>query len=52
MNSANSGNLVNQWGRFEQPFSQLCFVGNVVASSSQTHEVAGSKPFNNKYFGH
>ena len=47
LNSANSGNLINQ---FKDPVSHMCLAGAVVASWSLTPEVAGLNQFNNNYF--
>ena len=38
------------WAQFKDPVSHMCLVGTVVASWSLTQEVAGSNPFNDKYF--
>ena len=49
-----SVNLINHWSmnwaQFKDPVSHMCLVGTVVASWSLTQEVAGSNPFNDKYF--
>ena len=49
VNSANSGNLINQssmnWAEFKDPLSHVCLAGDVVASWSLTQEMAGLSPF-------
>ena len=54
VNSANTGNLINHWSmnwtQFKDPVSSMCLAGTVVGSWSLTQEVAGSNPFNDKYF--
>ena len=52
--SVNSSNLINHWSmtwfQFKEPVSDMCLAGSVVASWSLTQEMAGSSPFNEKYF--
>ena len=54
LNSANSGTLINHssmnWAQFKDPVFHLCLVGTVVACWPLTEELAGSSPFNDKYF--
>ena len=54
LNSVISGNLINHlsmnWAQFKDPLCYLCLSGTVVVSWSLTQEVAGSTPFNDKYF--
>ena len=52
--SLNSVHLINHWSmnsvQLKDPISHICLVGAVVASWSRTQEMAGSSPFNDKYF--
>ena len=54
--SANWGNLINHrsmnWAQFKYPIFHMCYAGAVVVCLSLTQEVAGSTPFNDKYFCH
>ena len=56
LNSAKYENLINHlrmnWAQFKYPVSPMCLAGTVVISWSLTQEVAGSRPFNDKYFCH
>ena len=49
MNSANSGNLINHlsmnWNLFQDPVSNMCLAGAVVACWSLTQVIASSSPF-------
>ena len=49
-------NLINHrrmnWSQFKDPVSHMCLADTVVASLSLTQKVAGSCPFNEKYFCH
>ena len=49
LNSANSGNLMDQWSmnwvQFKDPVSHMCLAGAVVTSWSLTQEVASSSYF-------
>ena len=38
------------WAQFKDPVSHMCLAGTVVASWSLIQEVAGSSPFNDKFF--
>ena len=38
------------FGQFKDPVSHMCFAGAVVASWSLIQGVAGSNPFEDKYF--
>ena len=40
------------WAQFKDPISHMCLAGTVVAYWALTEEVAGSNPFNGKYFCH
>ena len=52
--SLNSADLINHWNItwawFEDPVSHMCLAGTMVASWSLNQEMAGSSPFNDKYF--
>ena len=38
------------WTQFKDPVSHMCLAGTAVASWSLTQKVAGSSPFDDKYF--
>ena len=38
------------WAQFKDPVSHMYLAGTVVASWFLTQEIAGSSPFNDKYF--
>ena len=40
------------WAQFKDRVSHMCHAGVVVAPWAITQEVAGSSPFNDKYFCH